>query len=184
MNKAVFLDRDGVINRTVIVEGRPYPPNSLEELELLPGVPEAIHAFKQAGFRTLVVTNQPDVARGRQTSAMVEAIHQSLRSCLPLDDIYVCFHTDEHDCACRKPRPGMLLEAARKWSVNLAESFMIGDRWRDVEAGRRAGCKTVWVRTGEYREPPPQDPDWLVRSLFEASKLICPGFQVPGEEAT
>jgi D-glycero-D-manno-heptose 1,7-bisphosphate phosphatase len=182
--RAVFLDRDGVINRAVVVDGRPYPPASLEQLEILPGVPEAVEAFRRAGFRVLVVTNQPDVATGRQDRAVVEAMHQALRSRLALDDVSVCYHTDAHDCPCRKPRPGMLLEAARKWSVRLSASFMVGDRWRDIEAGRRAGCRTVWVRGDrDYRERLPHDPHWTVRSLLEASRIICPLADAPEPEA-
>jgi D-glycero-D-manno-heptose 1,7-bisphosphate phosphatase len=173
MNRAVFLDRDGVINRAVVVDGRPYPPQSLEQLEILPGVADAIRAFRQAGYRVIVVTNQPDVASGRQSREVVEAMHRCLHDHLALDDIYVCYHSDAHACDCRKPRPGMLLEAARSWSISLAESFMIGDRWRDIEAGQRAGCKTVWVRNEEYREPQPRAPQGIVRSLLEASQLIC-----------
>jgi D-glycero-D-manno-heptose 1,7-bisphosphate phosphatase len=174
MNRAVFLDRDGVINRAVVVGGRPYPPPSLEQLEILPGVADAIAAFRRTGFRVIAVTNQPDVATGRQHRAVVEAMHGALRARLPLDDVYVCYHADVDGCPCRKPRPGMLLEGALKWSLSLAGSFMVGDRWRDVEAGRRAGCRTVWVRAEKYREPPARDPDWVVRSLPEAVPIICP----------
>jgi D-glycero-D-manno-heptose 1,7-bisphosphate phosphatase len=183
MKKAVFLDRDGVLNRAVIVGGKPYPPASLEELQLLPGVPDALDAFRRAGFRTIVVTNQPDVATGRQRRDIVEAMHRCLRSRLALDDVYVCYHTDEHNCGCRKPKPGMLLEAARKWHLSLADSIMIGDRWRDVEAGHRAGCKTVWLRAEDYRERPPVAPHWVVGSLLEASTILCPESRVLKEEA-
>jgi D-glycero-D-manno-heptose 1,7-bisphosphate phosphatase len=173
--RAVFLDRDGVVNRAVVVDGRPYPPSSLEQLEILPGVPDAIASFRKSGFRIIVVTNQPDVATGRQAREVVEAMHDSLRARLPLDDIYACYHTDQHACACRKPKPGMLLDAACKWSVQLDASYMVGDRWRDIEAGHRAGCKTIWVRGDEdYHEPAARDPHWTVRSLLEASRIICP----------
>jgi D-glycero-D-manno-heptose 1,7-bisphosphate phosphatase len=175
-DRAVFLDRDGVVNRAVVVAGRPHPPATLDALELLPGVTEAAAALHAAGFRLLVVTNQPDVATGKQTRAVVEAMHQSLRQRLPLDDVYACFHTDADDCACRKPRPGMLLEAAARWSVRLEASFMVGDRWRDVEAGRRAGCRTFWVRgEQDYLERQPDAPDWTVGSLLEASRIILAG---------
>ena len=173
--RAVFLDRDGVVNRATVVDGRPYPPASLEQLEILPGVPEAVADLRRAGFRVIVVTNQPDVATGRQSRAVVEAMHDSLRARLALDDVYTCYHTDRHACACRKPNPGMLLDAAREWSLRLHESFMVGDRWRDIEAGHRAGCKTILVQGDvEYREPAACDPDWTVRSLLEASQIICP----------
>jgi D-glycero-D-manno-heptose 1,7-bisphosphate phosphatase len=173
--RAVFLDRDGVVNRAVVVDGRPYPPASLEQLELLPGVPDAIASFRKSGFRVIVVTNQPDVGTGRQAREVVQAMHDSLRECLTLDDIYACYHTDQHACACRKPKPGMLLDAAQKWAVQLQESFMVGDRWRDIEAGHRAGCKTILVQGEEaYREPAARNPNWIVRSLLEASRIICP----------
>jgi D-glycero-D-manno-heptose 1,7-bisphosphate phosphatase len=181
--RAVFLDRDGVLNRAVIVDGRPYPPPSLEQLAILPGVAEALATFRRAGYCAIVVTNQPDVAAGRQSRQAVESMHDFLRARLPLDDICVCYHTDHDACACRKPKPGMLLEAARKWSVRLAESFMVGDRWRDIEAGHRAGCRTIWIRPEvDYREPPARDPHWTVSSLLEASRLLCPASCVPMEE--
>jgi D-glycero-D-manno-heptose 1,7-bisphosphate phosphatase len=173
MNKAVFLDRDGVLNRNVVVNGKPFAPTSLDRLEILDGVREALLAFRAAGFRTLVCTNQPDVATGRQSRAQLEAIHGVLRSQLALDDIFVCCHTDDHACSCRKPQPGMLLEAGRKWSVDLAASYMVGDRWRDVEAGHRAGCRTVWVRYEDYAEQAPTNPHWIVGSLLEASRVLC-----------
>jgi D-glycero-D-manno-heptose 1,7-bisphosphate phosphatase len=173
MNRAVFLDRDGVINRAVIVKGKPFPPNSLDELEILPGVSEAVRAMKAAGLRAIVVTNQPDVATGKQQRSVVDAMHVRLREYLELDDIYVCYHTDAHRCACRKPSPGMLLEAAKRWDIDLSGSFMVGDRWRDVEAGQKAGCRTFWVRGEEYLEKEPTDPDWIVGSLREASVQIC-----------
>jgi D-glycero-D-manno-heptose 1,7-bisphosphate phosphatase len=173
MKRAVFIDRDGVINRGVVIDGRPHPPPSLDQLELLPGVPEALDTLRRAGFLRIVVTNQPDVATGKQRREVVEAMHQALRARLPLDDIYACYHTDAHQCDCRKPRPGMLLEAARAWSVDLPGSFMVGDRWRDVEAGKRAGCRTLWVNAEDYSEPAPQSPHWVVRSLLEASEIIC-----------
>ena len=173
MNRAVFLDRDGVLNRAVVVQGKPFPPSSLEELEILPGVPEAVRAIKAAGFRAIVVTNQPDVATGKQLRSVVDAMHARLREFLDLDDIFACYHTDADRCACRKPLPGMLLEAAGRWQIDMAASFMVGDRWRDVEAGQAAGCRTFWVRGEEYLEKEPSNPDWVVSTLKEASVLIC-----------
>jgi D-glycero-D-manno-heptose 1,7-bisphosphate phosphatase len=172
MECAVFLDRDGVVNRALVIQGKPYPPPSLDALEILPGVPEAICALKAAGFRVILATNQPDVATGKQERSVVEAMHRRLNSVLGLDDIYVCYHTDSDRCECRKPLPGMLLEAARKWNLQLAASFMVGDRWRDVEAGQRAGCRTFWVHDERYLERGPENPDWVVKSLKEASIII------------
>ena len=171
-SRAVFLDRDGVINRAVVRDGRPYPPSSLAELELLPDAHEALARLRSAGFRLIVVTNQPDVARGAQTREAVEAIHAALLAeGLPLDDFRVCYHDDDDRCDCRKPLPGMLLSAAQEHNLDLTASFMIGDRWRDVEAGRRAGCTTVFI-DNEYAEAGPSQSDLRVKSLNEAVDWI------------
>jgi D-sedoheptulose 7-phosphate isomerase len=170
--RAVFLDRDGVINRAFVREGKPSPPSTLQELELLPGVPEALHELKQHGYELLVVTNQPDVARGKQSREALDAMHRALSARLPLDDILVCCHTDQDACDCRKPLPGMLLEAARKHNIDLAASFMVGDRWRDIEAGYNAGCKTILIDYGYSERPPDRVPDLRVGSLREAADWI------------
>ena len=169
---AVFLDRDGVINRAFVRGGKPFPPSTLQELEILPGVPEALHELKQHGYELLVVTNQPDVARGKQSQQTIDAMHQALRARLPLDDVLVCYHTDQDKCDCRKPMPGMLLEAARKHNIDLAASFMVGDRWRDIEAGHNAGCKTILIDYGYSERPPDRGPDLRVASLREAADWI------------
>ena len=171
MTRGVFVDRDGVLNRAIVRNGRTYAPSSLAEFELLGGVSEAIRSLRQAGFRVIVVTNQPDVATGVQTRETVEAMHSHLRSHVDVDAIKACFHVDGDQCACRKPKPGMLLQAAQEWDVDLTQSFMIGDTWRDIEAGRAAGCKTILVGS-RYAEPPAPDPDAVVASLQEAASMI------------
>ena len=171
-HRAVFLDRDGVLNRAFVRGGKPFPPATLQELEVLPGVPEALHELKLQGYKLLVVTNQPDVARGTQSRQTLDAMHQALAERLPLDDILVCSHTDHDKCDCRKPMPGMLLEAARKHNIDLAASFMVGDRWRDVEAGYNAGCKTILIDYGYSERPPDHAPDLRVGSLREAADWI------------
>ncbi|MBI3517171.1 MAG: HAD family hydrolase [Proteobacteria bacterium] len=167
---AVFLDRDGTINAAVVRAGKPYPPASLGELVILPGAREGIAALRDAGFRTIVVTNQPDVANGKQRREVVEAINGALCAALALDDVRVCYHADADRCACRKPKPGLLLDAARDWRLDLGRSFMIGDRWRDVDAGRAAGCRTVLIESG-YAEQR-SEPDFSVSSLAEACTMI------------
>jgi len=180
MHRAVFLDRDGVLNRVGIVQGRPFPPGSVDAMEILPGVPEALGRLRQAGYRLIVVTNQPDVATGVQRLEVVDAMHRRLLEELPLDDIRVCYHTDQDGCECRKPRPGMLLQGAADWDLDLSESFMVGDRWRDVGAGQAAGCRTILIgdgyaefslRAGQLAGPP----DRVASSLAEASELILSG---------
>ena len=168
---AVFLDRDGVLNRATVRDGKPYPPASLAEFELLPGVEDAVRALHRAGYRIIVATNQPDVASGAQRREVVEAMHETLRQKLPIDDVRVCWHTDADGCDCRKPKPGLITAAARDWDIDLKRSVMVGDRWRDVDAGRAAGCRTIFVDRG-YGERRPERPDAVVRSLPEAVSLI------------
>jgi D-glycero-D-manno-heptose 1,7-bisphosphate phosphatase len=174
MTRAVFLDRDGVINRSLIRNGRPYAPVSLADLEFLPGVAEAIGKLKQAGFKVIVVTNQPDVTAGLLSRDTLAAMHERVTRELGVDDIKVCYHVDQDRCECRKPKPGMLLEAASQWSIDLQQSYLVGDRWNDIEAGRAAGCKTILIRS-EYDEQQADKPDAVVESLFEASELILSG---------
>ncbi len=174
MERAVFLDRDGVLTVPVVRDGRTFAPRTLEEFALLPGVPEAVAALERAGFRRIVVTNQPDVADGTLPRVVLDEMHRRLREWLPLDDIRVCCHRDADGCACRKPKPGMLLEAARELSLDLPGSFMVGDRWRDVAAGRAAGCRTIFLDWG-YREELRARPDHTVRTLAEACDLILSG---------
>jgi D-glycero-D-manno-heptose 1,7-bisphosphate phosphatase len=172
VQRAVFLDRDGVLNRAFVRDGKPLPPPTLREFEVLPGVPEALHELKSYGYKLLVVTNQPDVGRGKLSRQMLDSMHRSLLASLPLDDILVCCHTDEDHCECRKPRPGMLVEAARKHDIDLANSFMVGDRWRDIEAGYNAGCKTILIDYGYSEKPPAHAPDLCAGSLREAADWI------------
>jgi D-glycero-D-manno-heptose 1,7-bisphosphate phosphatase len=169
--RAVFLDRDGVLNRAIVRAGKPYPPASPEELEILPGVPQALKRLKGLGYLLIVVTNQPDVARGNLRERDVESIHLCMAAMLPIDDFRTCFHDTGDGCACRKPRPGMLLDAAARWDVDLASSYMIGDRWRDVDAGNAAGCKVFFVDHG-YDEARPREPYRRVGSLPEAVEQI------------
>jgi len=162
--RAVFLDRDGVLIRAIRRNGRPYSAAALADAELLPLVREACASLKRAGAVLIAVTNQPELSRGTLDTDVVAAIHDWLRRQVDLDDVLTCPHDDEDACACRKPKPGMLTTAAREWQLDLRASVMVGDRWRDVEAGRRAGCKTVFVDRG-YDEKRPRDPDLTVEDL-------------------
>jgi D-glycero-D-manno-heptose 1,7-bisphosphate phosphatase len=169
--RAVFLDRDGVINAAVVRDGKPYPPADVAAVEILPGVAAALTQLGLAGFVRVVVTNQPDVARGKQTREAIDAIHAHLRRELPLDAIYACFHDDADRCTCRKPAPGMLLDAARDLDLDLPNSFMIGDRWRDIDAGIAAGCRTIFINH-HYQERQPTAFDVELTSLAEAAAWI------------
>ena len=171
-NKAVFLDRDGVLNQAVVRNGMPYPPANVEELVLAPNAKPALLELKALGFLLLVVTNQPDVAKGITTRAAVEEINRKLASLLPVDDIFVCYHQDSDHCDCRKPKPSMILEGAQQHNVDLDESFMVGDRWRDVEAGQNAGCRTIIIDGGYEERQPARPADARVHTLKEAADWI------------
>jgi D-glycero-D-manno-heptose 1,7-bisphosphate phosphatase len=174
MNRAVFLDRDGVINRPIIHEGRPYPPRSIEAFDILPGVEDACRVLKTGGYLLVVVTNQPDVGRQTLDRGAVEKIHRFMAERLPLDLVLTCFHAGEkygQPCECRKPQPGMLWEAARQLQISLPESYMVGDRWRDIDCGRRAGCRTIFIDWG-YSEHLREVPDHRASNLVEAAQIV------------
>ncbi|HYB11606.1 MAG TPA: HAD family hydrolase [Alphaproteobacteria bacterium] len=173
-DRAVFLDRDGVLVRAFVRDGKAYPPQTLDEFELLPGVTDAVRRLSEAGFRLVVATNQPDVATGRQRRDVCEEMHRRLLEGLPIDGIEVCYHTDSDNCLCRKPKPGMLFAAAAKWSIRTDLSYMVGDSWRDVGAGKAAGCKTILLKYN-YNANLEIQPDLEVFSLWEASEAILHG---------
>ena len=169
--RAVFLDRDGVLNRSEVRDGKAYAPRQLAAFRLLPGVPKAVRALKDAGYLIVVATNQPDIGNGKVDPAVVDAMHARLRHLLPVDDIAMCPHRQDENCACRKPKAGLLTDAARRFRIDLSNSFMVGDRWSDIVAGRTAGCYTVFVNRG-YREELQIAPDATVSSLPAAARLI------------
>jgi D-glycero-D-manno-heptose 1,7-bisphosphate phosphatase len=170
--KAVFLDRDGVLNRAIVKNGKPYPPGNVDELEIPEDVPGALQALKEAGFLLIGITNQPDVSRGTQQREVVEAIHASLLKALPLEEIFVCYHDDGDGCSCRKPLPGLLFQATDRYPIDLSSSFMIGDRWKDVEAGRRAGCVTILIDHHYTEKEPTRLANYRVGFLSEAVTCI------------
>lgn len=172
LHRAVFLDRDGVLNEALVRNGKPYGPTQLAELRIPPGTAEALARLKERDFLLLVVTNQPDVARGVQKRDTVEQMDRRLRAELPLDDVLTCFHDDQDDCDCRKPRPGLVKRAAQQYGIDLGRSYLIGDRWRDMDAGTNAGCKTIWIDHGYAEQSPAAAPDARVGSLPEAVDWI------------
>jgi D-glycero-D-manno-heptose 1,7-bisphosphate phosphatase len=171
VRRAVFLDRDGVLNRAFVSDGVPHPPSTLEEVEILPGVEQALHRLRSLGLLLIGVTNQPDVARGTTPRTTVEAINRYLIDRLALTGILTCFHDTVDGCACRKPAPGLLLEGARRYGVSLRDSFMVGDRWSDVVAGQAAACLTFLIEA-TYNQRDRCTPDHLVRDLGAATERI------------
>ena len=171
-HRAIFLDRDGVLIETVMIDDKPHPPESWLKTRIYPDVPSSLKRFKTEGFLLIVISNQPDVARGKQTREGVENINSGLMSQLPLDDILVCYHDDADQCDCRKPKIGMILEAAQRFSIDLPSSFVIGDRDKDVQAGKNAGCQTIFIDRGYKEEKPSPPADLTVSSLDEAVDWI------------
>lgn len=172
MRRAVFLDRDGVINRSLVREGKPFAPVDAAEFELLPGVESALQRLRDGGFLNIVVTNQPDIATGKQRREDLDALHAGLMAGLAIDAFKVCTHVDADRCDCRKPKPGLLLGAAREFGIDLGASFMVGDRWRDVSAGQQAGCRGCFFIDYGYAEKRPEPPFVVVKSLENSVQYI------------
>jgi D-glycero-D-manno-heptose 1,7-bisphosphate phosphatase len=173
--RAVFLDRDGVLNRALVRNGHPHPPSRVEDFELYNDVAAGCARLKAANFLLVVITNQPDVGRGTQSREAVEAMHVKMQSALPsLDRIEICYHAGERygePCDCRKPRPGLILRAAAKLKIDLRASYVIADRWRDVDCAHAAGCKAIFIQRG-YEESLREVPDFTVTNFSEAVNTV------------
>lgn len=171
MNKAVFLDRDGVVNHAIVREGKPFSPKNVSELKLVRGCYDLLYSLKRKGYLIFVVTNQPEVARGNVSKADVDEINDFIMNSLPVDEIFVCYHDDNDLCRCRKPLPGLIFQASQQYDIDLTCSYMIGDRWRDMEAGVNAGCITIYIDYG-YSEKRPSCYDFCVGGLRDAVDMI------------
>jgi len=171
MKKAVFLDRDGVINRSILIDGVRKPPNKIEDIEILDGVIQAIQILKGLGFVPIVVTNQPDVARGDATKIEVNRINSYIGTATSIESFYTCFHDDIDLCICRKPAPGLIYQAAAELDIDLCKSFLVGDRWRDISAGQSAGCESFFIDYS-YNERVPEIPYTKVSSLLEVAEIL------------
>jgi D-glycero-D-manno-heptose 1,7-bisphosphate phosphatase len=167
----VFLDRDGVLVRSDVVDGKPYAVRSLDDFEIIADAPRATKALREAGFFLVVVTNQPDVGNGIVAREVVEEMNRRLRTELGLDAVKTCFHAQTAGCACRKPSPALLVEAAREFGLDLAASYMVGDRSSDIACGAAAGCTTLFIER-HYREPLSAHPHAIVSSTTDAAALI------------
>jgi len=170
-NKAIFLDRDGVINKVIMRNGKPSSPWKLKEFEILPDVKECLVAFKKMGFLNIIFTSQPDISRGFLKIEDLEKMHEIIDKTLLVDEIRFCPHDDKDNCSCRKPKPGLILEAVQKWSIDLRESYVIGDTWKDIGAGKAVGCKTFLLRR-EYNKGFQKDYDFEVSNLKKTVEII------------
>ena len=168
-NRAVFLDRDGVVNQVVFRKGQPSSPRSLEEFIWVEGIQEAVKRLKSASWLVFVITNQPDIARQKLDPIISGQISATIYQYLPIDEIVVCPHDNDDNCACRKPHPGMLISLAERWQVDLGQSLIIGDSWKDMAAGKNANCQTIllerYYNTGT-------EADFKVDTVLSAVELI------------
>lgn len=167
----MFLDRDGVVVRSDVRDGKPYAPTSLESFEILPGSRKAVDMLVKAGYIIVIVTNQPDVGNGYVERFVVEEMHERLKNELAIASVRTCFHSQKDKCSCRKPKPKMLLDAASEFGINLKRSFIVGDRKSDIEAGENAGCGTIFI-DWNYGEDKPQSQQYVATSLMDATTYI------------
>lgn len=170
MKKAVFVERDGILNEVQAGPKHPIIPLTLEEFKINPKAKAPLRTLKDAGFVIIVTTNQPGLTRGYQSRRELDLMHDLIRRSFPIDDLFLCGHDEADHCPCRKPRPGLMIEAAFKWHLNLDHSFVISDKWQDAEAARTAGCtslllKSPWIGQGHH--------DFVLPNLkFIADKII------------
>ena len=170
-NRAVFLDRDGVIVKSFVKNGKAYAPKRFKDFKIYKNSKNCIKKLNLLGFKTIVVTNQPDVGRKLISKNTLNKMHVSLKKKTDVNKIYTCIHTPEQKCKCRKPLPGMLLEAAKAYKINLKKSYMIGDRFMDILCGNKAGCKTIFINRN-YKEKKPLNQLSSVKNLKEATNFI------------
>ena len=168
---AVFLDRDGTLNKAYIKKGLPISPPSFNKLKIIKGVKKSINKLKKLNFMCIMITNQPDVARAKIKKKTVIKMNSFIKSKLKLDDIFVCYHDDKHKCKCRKPKPGLLIQASKKWKIDFSKSFMIGDRWKDISAGKKVGCKTIFINNN-YKLDKIVNADFTYKTLLKAVNKI------------
>jgi len=179
--RAVFLDRDGVLNKVNLEDGKPASPTKIEQFHLLPDLKKWLQFFKDKGLMVIVITNQPEVRRGLLKANELEKMHLILREKLPVDEIIVCPHDDRDGCECRKPKPGMLYRAASRFGIDLQGSFIIGDSWKDMEAGTAAGCRTILIDK-PYNQGVKND--YRVKNIEEAVGVVKRCLDLPRERIT
>ncbi len=168
--RAAFLDRDGVINKSLIRSGIPVPPRDYGEVTIIEGVTDSLNLFRKNGIIPVVITNQPDVSRGITTMETAESINELIRHLTGIEHFYICFHDNFDNCNCRKPKTGLILNAVRDLKINLGDSFVVGDRWRDIKAGQSLGMRSYFIDYS-YGETEPEPPFMRVSSLREVARI-------------
>lgn len=167
---AIFLDRDGVLNVPIMIKKKSYAPTNIHKFRLYPNVKKLCRRLKKK-YLLIVVTNQPDIKKGKLKIEQLELMHNKLKNQINYDELYFCSSISKTSFY-RKPNPGMLLKAIRNFNINIENSYLIGDRWSDIEAGKKVGCKTIFINRNYY-EKKPQSPDFIVKSFSQAvSKIL------------
>ena len=172
MKKAIFLDRDGVINEPIFRDGninKPIAPWEIDEFKLFDNIINPLNIIKKMGYHIFIVTNQPDISKGILKISTIKKMNNIIMSKLPIDEIMFCPHLDSHRCVCRKPKPGMVNILAKKWEISLSDSFFIGDNWKDIECGKGAGCTTILLDKYYNKKV---NADYRVKNLSMVNKLI------------
>ena len=169
--RAIFLDRDGVINKSKIIKGKPYAPRKIKDFKILKNVDKSLFILKKYGFKNIIITNQPDVKKGFIKNSILKKINKKIKSKLKIDDIYICKHTDSDKCNCRKPKIGLIKKAKKKWNIDLTKSYLIGDRWRDILLANKLNINCFYIDKN-YKERKPKKFNYKVNNLYEAVKEI------------
>jgi D-glycero-D-manno-heptose 1,7-bisphosphate phosphatase len=152
LSPAVFLDRDGVINELITEQGSQRSPRTIGEFRIIPGFVEFARELKEMGFELIVITNQPEVRRQLVQSFVIEEFHEIIRKTAGVEHFFVCWHDEEDKCDCRKPKPGLILQAARELGIDLKRSYLVGDRPKDAEAATAAGCGAILFRNNDLEQ--------------------------------
>jgi D-glycero-D-manno-heptose 1,7-bisphosphate phosphatase len=168
-NKAIFFDRDGVLNKAIMKNNKPFSPKTLKQLEINPDANMIIKYAKKKKFLTFMITNQPDVARGENSKKNVDKINLFIKKKLNIDDIFCCYCSD-NQCKRRKPNPGMLIEAKKKWNISFKKSFLIGDRKKDIDAAKKVKIKSIFIDYN-YDEKKPTKPNFVIYTLKQFKKI-------------
>ena len=175
MNKAIFFDRDGVLIQAPVIDGKPKSIENVSDIIFI--VEESlIIKLRDLGFYLIAITNQPDISRKKIKPEFVEKINNLIKTKYYLDDFYVCPHSDQDNCECRKPKNGLILDAAKDYNLDLSSCFMIGDRWRDIAAAEISGCKSIYIDYS-YNEQKPYKQDYTVKCPSSAIKKILENYE-------
>jgi D-glycero-D-manno-heptose 1,7-bisphosphate phosphatase len=170
-NKAIFFDRDGVLNKTLLKNGKPYAPRNIKDFKIISDAYSILSYLKSLNYLMFVVTNQPDVGNGYMDKIIVEEMHEMILDQLPIQEIFTCYHSQKDNCSCRKPKTGMLEKAHKKFNLNIKDCFIVGDRFSDIEAGQKFKFQTVMIGTG-YGEKPLAKPDFNIDKLEDLRSII------------